>query len=347
MKKLIIINAYPNNEEKISLLREQLHYLKKLDIKILVVSGCDVPENLRNQIDYLIVNTDNFKIGKDHTYKCYNDLSLKDTCFNTYYFHNSWYALFGSHVNVTIAKNIKLAFKMAQMLGYKIVLYTEDDHIFKEGSFEFINTTLDDINNDKYKLASCKDFFANSDTIWTAYFFANAEFIVDKFTIPDTIEDYYKDELILKYKLQKPFEVSFYHIMQNDLHLFKDIKPEIDQLRGLKYIDDGKNIRFSNKDWVVNNMCYVLPRNDKSLIAVCHNLAFSIVDEKLREEFKNVDVDIYFDDVCVNQISLYIHGAYFQPVPNDVKKVKFNIRGFIEKEYDASYESAKYAGFIE
>lgn len=347
MKKLIIINAYPNNEEKIALLREQLYYFKKLDIKILVVSGCDVPESLRNQIDYLIVNTDNFKIGKDHTYKCYYDLSLKDACFNTYYFGNTWCALFGGHVNVTISKNIKLSFKMAQMLGYKSVFYTEDDHIFKEGSFEFIKTTLNDINDDKYKLASCKDFFANSNTIWTAYFFANPDFMVDKFTIPDDVEDYYKDELILKYRLHKPFEVSFYDIMQHDLHCFKDTKPEIDRLRQLKYIDDGKNIRSSNREWVINNICHILPTMDKKLIALCHNVSFSIIDEKVRSEFNNVVIDIYFDGTHITRETLDIRGAYFQPIPSSVKKVKFHMHGFAEKEYDANYESAKYAGFIE
>ena len=131
MKDIIIINAYPNNEFKISLLEQQLFNFKQLGIKIMVVSGCDVPEKLRSSIDYLIINTDNIRIDKDHTYKCMFELKMKDTAYLHTLFHNCAYGIYDSHVNVTICKNIKLSFKMAQILGYKNAFYTEDDHIFK------------------------------------------------------------------------------------------------------------------------------------------------------------------------------------------------------------------------
>ena len=82
---IIIINAFPSNDNKIKMLEEQISYLKKLNIPILVVSGCKVPENIVNEIDYLIINKDNEIIGKDFYYNIY-----KSEIFDFTYDINNW-----------------------------------------------------------------------------------------------------------------------------------------------------------------------------------------------------------------------------------------------------------------
>ena len=49
--ELIIINAFPKDETKIKMLERQLSYLKQLNLPILIISGCTVPEYLSNQVD--------------------------------------------------------------------------------------------------------------------------------------------------------------------------------------------------------------------------------------------------------------------------------------------------------
>lgn len=342
MNNLVIINAYPNNEYKISLLEQQLVNFKQLGVKILVISGCDVPEQLRSSIDYLIINTDNIRIDNDHTYKCIVDLKLNDTAYWYTRFHNSSYALFGSHVNVTICKNIKLSFKMAQMLGYKSVFYTEDDNIFKPQSFPLINECFDQLNSNKYKIIGCVDKFSDTDCVYTTYFASNIDFLLQTFVIPDTKEEYYNDENIIKYKLHKPFEVSFYQVLKNNLIDLRNILPEIRELESQNAIDANKSQRLKTKDWVYNTITHVLPKPDKTKYIVLHNKSY-VLPEEQRE---TIEVEVYLDDVFVQRETLPPCVGFYYKISDDVKKVKFKVLSKFEKEYDTDYDSIKYNGLF-
>ena len=102
---IIIINAFPSNDNKIKMLEEQISYLKKLNIPILVVSGCKVPENIVNEIDYLIINKDNEIIGKDFYYNIYKS-EIFDFTYDYISHNNDNIRYYWSNVNSTITKNI-------------------------------------------------------------------------------------------------------------------------------------------------------------------------------------------------------------------------------------------------
>ena len=181
--ELIIINAFPKDETKIKMLERQLSYLKQLNLPILIISGCTVPEHITNQVDYVIINTENELLDRDWTY---NLIENKLSSFFDYVrldgveFHFYW-----PHVNSTITKNIKLSFKVAKTLGYKNVFYTEDDNIWKEDSFDYIKDNLNAIKERNYKFGGvCGDQQPiNYKIIFTTFFFGNVDFICEHLSL--------------------------------------------------------------------------------------------------------------------------------------------------------------------
>jgi len=342
MKNIIIINAYPNNDFKISLLEQQLFNFKQSGIKIMVVSGCDVPEKLRPSIDYLVINTDNIRIDKDHTYKCMNELKMTDTAYWVTRFSGCSYGIFNSHMNVTICKNIKLAFKMAQILGYKNAFYTEDDNIFKPESFDLIREFFSQLDNNEYKLISVIDDLSDSKCIYTTFFATNIDFLLEKFTIPDTKEGYYDVNNIIKYRLNKPLEVSFYHILQDNIHEIRSIGVELNNLTSQNYVECNKSRRHNSRMWVYDNFSQVLLDKNKNKHLVIHNTT-CYISEPLKETFQ---VEIYFDDTFISMQTLTPCVAYFYTIDNDIKKIKVKLLNKFEKELDTDYDTIKYNGIF-
>lgn len=342
MKDIIIINAYPNNDFKISLLEQQLFNFKQLGIKIMVVSGCDVPEKLRSSIDYLIINTDNIRIDKDHTYKCMNEFKMTDTACWFTTFGGCSYGIYGSHVNVTICKNIKLSFKMAQMLGYKNAFYTEDDNIFKPVSFDLIREFFSQLDNNQYKLISVIGDLSDNKCIYTTFFATNIDFLLEKFTIPDTKEGYYDVNNIIKYRLNKPLEVSFYHMLQDNIHEIRSIKTELNNLISQNYVECNKSQRLDNIQWVYDNFSQVFLDKNKNKHLVIHNTT-CYMSETLKETFQ---VEIYFDDKFITTQTLAPCVAWFYNISNDIKKVKVKLLNKFERELDTDYDTIKYNGIF-
>jgi hypothetical protein len=342
MKNIIIINAYPNNDFKISLLEQQLFNFKQSGIKIMVVSGCDVPEKLRSSIDYLIINTDNIIIDKDHTFKCMNELKMTDTAYWYTTFSGCSYGLYGRHVNVTLCKNIKLSFKMAQMLGYKNAFYTEDDNIFKPGSFDLIHEFFSQLDNNEYKLISVIGDLSNSKCIYTTFFATNIDFLLEKFTIPDTKEGYYDNDNIIKYLLNKALEVSFYHILQDNIHEIRSIESELNNLISQNHIECNKSRRLNNIQWVYDNFIQLLLDENKNKYLVIHNTT-CYISETLREIFQ---VEVYFDDKFITTQTLAPSVANFNIITDDIKKVKIKLLNKFERELDTNYDTIKYNGIF-
>ena len=144
---IVIINAFPNNEEKLMLLVEQLGFLTKLGKPILLISGCAVPEFIEKKVEYLFINTENEVIGKDYSYFLSKN-GIHDFAFDFFENDTMRSDFYWSNVNCTIAKNIRLGFYLAKTLGYKYALYTEDDNIWKDGSFAYIEHNLNKLKQD-------------------------------------------------------------------------------------------------------------------------------------------------------------------------------------------------------
>lgn len=185
--ELIIINAFPKDETKIKMLERQLSYLKQLNLPILIISGCTVPEHITNQVDYVIINTENELLDRDWTHKIVTS-GFKTYVFDSMETDNLWAKFYWPNVNSTITKNIQLAFKTAYFLGYKTVFYTEDDNIWKEESFDYINENINVLKSNQYKLATVLGIQLPADyfIFFTTFFFANVEFMFNNFTLPNS-----------------------------------------------------------------------------------------------------------------------------------------------------------------
>ena len=334
---IIIINAFPKNEEKILLLTEQLMYLRKLNKPILLVSGCPVPEFIENKVDYLLVNTENEIIGKDHSnYLRKND--IHDFAFDVMYGESVELWFYWANVNSTITKNIKLGFNLAKLLGYETAFYTEDDNIWKDGSFGYINNTLDKLKTNSYKMGGIigEQVGLGEPMIFTTFFFADIEYFCNKFTVPHDVKDWYDLNNIRKYNLNKTYEILFYHFFKKDRTLFYNTKIQFDELLDPNSTKIGLNLndrRHSEKS-LINTFFTILPSdgtNEKYLILFNRS-------DYLKTGTKLYNIGVYYDNThqvtnTINPLEYYIHL-----VPTNIKKVKLVIENYGTLDIDCDNE---------
>jgi hypothetical protein len=334
---IIIINAFPKDEGKILLLTEQLMYLKKLNKPILLVSGCPVPEFIENKVDYLIVNTENEIIGKDYSnYLREND--IHDFAFDRISDSNREFWFYWSNVNSTITKNIKLGFNLAKLLGYETAFYTEDDNIWKDGSFEYINDNLNKLNEGVYKMSGIigEQVGLGEPMIFTTFFFANVDYFYDTFTIPHNAEEWYDLNNIKNYKLSKTYETLFYHFFKKDLHIFYNTKTQFDELLEPKLIKIGLGLndrRHSEKN-LLNTFFTVLPTKNKEKMLVLLNRS-----DYLKTGGKQYNATIYYDGVYNFKNTTNPMEYHIRLIPNEIKKIKIEIEGYGNIEIDCDLNS--------
>jgi hypothetical protein len=326
---IIIINAFPSNDNKIKMLERQISYLKKLNIPILLVSGCHVPDNIVSEVDYILINKDNEIIGKDFYYKLYNN-GIFDFPYDFIQFDNTTIRYYWSNVNSTITKNIKLGFNLAKSLGYKSAFYTEDDNIWKYGSFDYIHENLTALKKG-YKLSVViGDLFKKEyPIIFTTFMFADVEYMCQNFTIPSEKEDWYDLNNIRNYKLNLAYEAVVFNLFKNKLNLINNTEESFSRLTkdGGELMEWSINDRRHSEKNLIDTFFTVMPTNindDKNL--VLHNQS-----HYLKSGGKNYNIKIYYDDVLFDTINLGLHTYNIRPVIGDVKEVKLIIDGYGEK----------------
>lgn len=279
--KIIIINAYPKGLKKIGLLTEQISYLKKLNIPILLVSGCEVPEFIQKEIDYLIINTENERIEKDFYYDVKN-AGIHDITYE-YLDGNSYeIILYSANVNSTITKNIKLGFNLAKQLGYKRAFYTEDDNIWKDGSFNYINELYEAVDNDNYKISGVlgKVGDINTNMIFTTFFCADINFFLIKFIIPHEKKDWYNLDNIKKHALHRTYEEVFYNLLIDDLSFFYDTSDSFTNELIQNNPENQSNVawgvykRYDDINYILNTYFVVLPTSDNKKTLFLYNKNF-------------------------------------------------------------------------
>ena len=326
---IIIINAFPSNDNKIKMLEEQISYLKKLNIPILVVSGCKVPENIVNEIDYLIINKDNEIIGKDFYYNIYKS-EIFDFTYDYISHNNDNIRYYWSNVNSTITKNIKIGFNLAKTLGYKSAFYTEDDNIWKLGSFNYINENLNALSNG-YKISGVIGEFVEKEypIIFTTFMFADVMYMCENFTLPDTKDEWYDLDNIKKYKLNLAYEAVVYHLFKDKLNLIYNTIDSCNKLIESKddCIQWGINDRRHSEKNLIDTFFTIIPTNttdEKKLLL--HNQSFY-----LKEGAKNYNIKIYYDDVFFDTVDLEPYTYNVRSMVDGVKEVKLIISGYGEK----------------
>ena len=124
MSDVILINSFPNSKRKINILKEQISNLKPIGLPIILCSGCDIQKDIYDLVDYVFLNKE--KIIKPALFQKDQYLNGKS---NVCFLISGDVHIFSDNVDLTITRNIKMLFKIAQGLGFTNALYTEDDFI--------------------------------------------------------------------------------------------------------------------------------------------------------------------------------------------------------------------------
>lgn len=144
MKNCILINSYPNNDHRQNLLREQIKLLKSINLPIILCSGCEIPNDIVKEVNYVVINknkrikTDLFQKKKDGTVCGYikntsNNLSFNGkvksnrSCdklinFGPGYWHMTTNLQFGDWVSIEIVDSNGISYN-------KKIIYDSEDKI--------------------------------------------------------------------------------------------------------------------------------------------------------------------------------------------------------------------------
>ena len=326
---IIIINAFPSNDNKIKMLEEQVSYLKKLNIPILIVSGCYVPKNIVSEVDYVLTNKDNEIIGKDFYYELYNN-GIFDFPYDFTEYENSTIRHYWSNVNSTITKNIKLGFNLAKSLGYKSAFYTEDDNIWKYGSFDYIHENLSSLKKG-YKLSGVIGDLGNKEypILFTTFMFADVEYMCENFTLPSEKDTWCDLNNVRKYKLNLAYEAVVFNLFKNQLNLINNTEQSFSRLvkDGGELMEWGINDRRHSEKNLIETFFTVIPTNiNDDKILVLHNKS-----HYLKSGSKDYEIKIYYDDVLIDTVNLQLYTYNVRPVIGNVKEIKLIIDGYGEK----------------
>jgi len=240
-KNAIVINAYPNNRNKMDMLDRGVSSFKKLGLPIVVISGCDVDPNVSKNIDYLIINREKFVLSKQYMRWCNTIRNFNnDICCTYFNTTDKQIFSYNSNHNVTIARNMKLVFNFLKSIGVENAFYTEDDNIFHEPSFDVIRENLRLLNEGSIKM-SCAwgNTVTSQNMIFTCFFFTNVDFFLKHFELPTSIEGWYDVNNLFKYNLHRSYEESFYKSFEN--------------IR-----DQTNNIIDEYKHWIENDKCVTM-----------------------------------------------------------------------------------------
>lgn len=336
---IIVINSFPSNEEKLMLLVEQLGYLAKLNKPILLISGCQVPEFIESKVQYLFINTENEVIGGDFCHFLTTN-GIHDFAFEFFTDNKMRADFYWSNVNSTIAKNIKLGFELAKALGYSTVFYTEDDNIWKDGSFDYIRHNLSKINSNEYKISGvlAKQHGNNDPMIFTTFFFADIDYFLSKFLIPVNAKEWYDIDNVKKYRLHRIFEEVFYNLFYKELDLFYNSEPLF-----LEMLDGDSNNR-KNFGWGVYNR----RNSEKNLIKTFFTILPTNTGEKhlmlnnqsthLKSGGKTYAISVELDGVFELQVHVEPDRYFVAKIPDNVKIVTLHIDGYGTVNLDTELE---------
>jgi hypothetical protein len=246
---------------------------------------------------------------------------------------NLWAKFYWPNVNSTITKNIQLAFKTAYFLGYKTVFYTEDDNIWKEESFDYINENINVLKSNQYKLATVLGIQLPADyfIFFTTFFFANVEFMFNNFTLPNNKEEWYDLETIKKYNLNKTYEGCVYDLFKDNLDLIYNSHASFLHHQQKGDIEWGIYDRRHSERNLINVFFTILVTPNKEKILFLYNQT-----NYLKEGSKTYNVSVNFNDTLIEQTTIYPDTFYYIPVPNNIDKIKLDIENYGEKIIDCS-----------
>jgi hypothetical protein len=324
-KEIIIINAFPNNSNKIAILENQVDNLLGLNIPILLVSGCDVPSKIVSKVNYVLINKDNDVLEKDFSFNLAKN-GINNFPYDYYDLGNLSVKFYWPNVNSTIVKNIKLGFNLAKSLGFKHALYTEDDNIWKPGSFDYVRENLDALNNN-YQFGGVIGELDNGlPMIFTTFFFADVDFMCEEFILPDKKEDWYNIDIVKKYNLNLAFESCFYFFFKSRLDSFYNSRNSFNKLISTNENNNlfgwGIYDRRQNEKNLFNTFFTVLPTNKDTKVLFLFNQT-----HYLKHGPYSYEISIFYDDTLVEKLILEPHNYFHRLVPENTQNVGLIVSG--------------------
>lgn len=125
MNTAVIIDAYVNSPDKIHLLRECIKSASELGNTIILVSHCQIPDDILNTVDYHIFDRDN-TFNNNHTYgfKKKEDVEVRINIHKSHEF--------------PIIRSMRNAITFANSLGCDFFYFTEFDHVYSQSDIRKI-----------------------------------------------------------------------------------------------------------------------------------------------------------------------------------------------------------------
>lgn len=303
MENCVLINSYTNTEYKLGLLRENIKNLKTLDLKIILCSGCDVPDDVLNQIDYFILNKEKL-IKPALFYK--EKFNENKSMICAHYAYNERKVFFHDNIDLTVSKNIKLLFTLAKFLGYKNAVYLDYDTIFLDTE-SYINKHLEILEKTQSKMCVIEtDVYLTNNyststlttipCFYLTHFFSNVDFLLENFKLPCSEAELKDDYIIDNISPWSMPEISFY----------KSFKSNIDQIYKIDfnfYNDvincERSHVRDDDINYLIKQrVCFVKKLSDNKVFGMIINTSTKKCLKLIVKTKFGTYIDEFFNPNC-------------------------------------------------
>lgn len=268
---IIILDAYPNTDAKIEVLKKCILQLKKVGKEILVVSHYPIDIEIQNLVDYYIYDKRNNLIYQNDYLDYINRATPK------YWYGCSQFDFYSYTGNVyihffAIYQAMEVSFKFAKNLGKKYCYFMEGDSIISDEDLHQFDDIKDRVLS-KNKIAYFQ-YNTNFDAYSTLFFFLNLDVFLNIFNFVKTKEEYlklYSPRFFLEAVLTNALEslhknnlIEFDNCINTQFKLFPNsLMNQFDS-------SEGTSDRFQKSDIVLDN------DNKLILMSICH------IDEELQ-----------------------------------------------------------------
>lgn len=239
MKKLIIIDTYPNTEEHIDCLNECVDRLSGKGYDLMVVSHYPVPLDAQKKVDYCIYDKENILIPYNLT--PYSWMS-----------NESFYLQVNAQGHsIAICKSMYNGISTAKSLGYDFFFFMEADNLLHDEDFTLLDDLQSKMHEEDKKMIFFKNKEINYDFYETLIFGGSPEYFMDNINLPITLEDYIEWLSESGSFLSESLEISFYKkFLEKERFLVIDTNSET-------FFSKSIINKYSGSD----NLCVVITNN--------------------------------------------------------------------------------------
>jgi hypothetical protein len=206
MKKIIIIGAFPNTEEKEKMLSDCIDKLSLSDYDLMVVSHHPLPLYIQEKVNFSIYDKENI-------------LDPYEFTPNFFYKTKEFLVEIKSQGHMMpVCRNINNGLSLANHLGYDFFFFLEFDNLIDRNDIQLLNLLhYEMLINDK-KMIFFNHFVENKEIYESLIFAGVPNFFLKNVKLPLSISDFKKFEIQLT--LEKTF-FSQFNIIKDSLLLIE------------------------------------------------------------------------------------------------------------------------------